>query len=162
MSSVRVNRYVPIVRDFAARVALFHDALAQTMGLNATDVKILRLMGARAMTPGALAAESGLTGAAVTALVDRLEAAGYVTRTRDADDRRKVTVRTVAARLVELDRLYSGLGVEMTRLLGTYDARQFAAILDYLTKGTEILERQTLELRGSGKQPPLRRARPRA
>ena len=88
MSSASMNRYIPLVRDFAARVALFHDALAQTMGLHATDVKVMRLLGGRAMTAGALAQESGLTGAAVTALVDRLEKAGYATRVRDLHDRR--------------------------------------------------------------------------
>ena len=148
MSSARMNRYLPLVRDFAARVSLYHDAVAQTLGLHATDVKVLRLLEGEPMTAGAIAEQSGLTGAAVTALVDRLEASGYATRERDSDDRRRVTIRPVPEKLAALDRAYAGLNVEMVRLLGSYKESEFNAILDYLAKGTRVLIDQTARLRG--------------
>ena len=74
------------------------EAFASLHGLHVTDVEALtRMMVAEqrgaAMTPGALAAELGLTSGAVTALVDRLERAGHMTRARDDVDRRKVLLR---------------------------------------------------------------------
>lgn len=150
MSSRRVDRYVALVRDFAARVVLFHEAVAQRLGLHATDVKALRLLGADAMTAGRLADDTGLTGAAVTALVDRLETAGYVTRVRDAEDRRRVTIRAVPAKIRELDRLYAGHNAEMSTLLSHYDAAEFAIIGDYLTNAAKVLAAQTAKLRGDG------------
>jgi DNA-binding MarR family transcriptional regulator len=143
-----MERYVPLVRDFAARVALFYEAAAHRLGLRATDVKALRLLSEEAMTAGRLAEHTGLTGAAVTALVDRLEHSGYVVRERDVDDRRRVTIRAAAAKIRELDSLYAGLSVEMASLLSKYDAAQFAVIADYIANATEVLAKQTLKLRG--------------
>jgi DNA-binding MarR family transcriptional regulator len=140
--------YVPLVQEFSARVILFHEAVAQRLGLHATDVKAIRLLGNNAMTAGHLAEHAGLTGAAVTALVDRLEATGYVVRERDADDRRKVAIRPVPAKVRELDQLYASHGAEMAHLLSKYDASEFVAITDYLANATQILAEQTAKLRG--------------
>lgn len=146
-SSPRMEIYVPLVQEFAARVILFHEAVAQRLGLHATDVKAMRLLGKNAMTASQLADHTGLTGAAITALVDRLEAAGYVVRERDADDRRKVTIRAVAAKVRGLDQLYASQGLAMSRLLSKYGASEFAAIADYFVNATKILTEQTGKLR---------------
>jgi DNA-binding MarR family transcriptional regulator len=142
-----MEQYVPLARDLAARVALFHEAAANKLGLHATDVKALRLLSEQAMTAGSLANQTGLTGAAVTALVDRLEQSGYVARERDAGDRRRVTIRAAPAKIRELDRLYAGLSIEMAALLSKYDASEFAIIADYIAKATEVLAKQTMKLR---------------
>src|ERR1700733_5963301 len=126
--SSRIDRYIPLVREFSARVVLFHETVAERLGLHVTDVKVLRLLGTDELTPGRLVEHTGLTGAAVTAVVDRLEAAGYVTRTRDAEDRRRVTIRAVPAKLRQLDRLYEGQQSEMTKLLARYTATEVATI----------------------------------
>src|SRR6202034_2168899 len=91
--------YVPVVREFAARVVLFHEAVAQKAGLHLTDAKALRLLGEEEMTAGQLAELIGLTGASTTALVDRLESAGYATRERDKKDRRRVTIRAKPSKI---------------------------------------------------------------
>ena len=151
-SSPRMEQYVPLVREFAARIALFHEAAAHRLGLHATDVKALRLLSEKAMTAGALADQTGLTGAAVTALIDRLERLGYVVRERDKRDRRKVTVRAASTKIRELDRLYAGLSVDMAALLSKYEASQFAVIVDYIVKATAVLARQTTKLREEGRR----------
>ena len=147
MSSPRMDRYVPLIREFAARDALFHDAVARRLGLHSTDEKVLRLLGDKALTAGDLVAYTGLTGAAVTALVDRLQRLGYVTRERDSGDRRKIAIRAVAARLREINRLYKGLHDAMEALFATYDAAEFAVIADYLARATHILAEETARLR---------------
>jgi DNA-binding MarR family transcriptional regulator len=146
-SSPRMEIYVPLVQEFAARVILFHEAVAQRLDLHATDVKAMRLLGRTAMTASQLADHAGLTGAAVTALVDRLEAAGYAVRERDANDRRKVTIRAVPAKVRVLDQLYASQGIAMSRLLSKYGASEFAAITDYFVNATKILTEQTGRLR---------------
>ena len=151
MSTSRMNRYVPLVREFAARVVLFHEAVGENVGLNATDVKVLRLLGDGSMTAGQLADHIGLTGAAVTALVDRLVAAGYATRERDAVDRRRVTIRAVPAKMRKIDRLYDAYSAEMTKILAQYDAQEFALIEDFLTKTTKLMTEQTMALHEKAK-----------
>ncbi len=152
MSTSRMRHYVPLAREFSARVLLFHEAVGDSVGLNATDVKVLRLLGDASMTAGQLAEHIGLTGAAVTAVVDRLEAAGYATRERDEADRRRVTIRAVPAKTRRIDRLYDAYGAEMAKILAGYDAREFALIEDFLTKTTRLLTEQTVALRRRAKQ----------
>lgn len=152
MSTSRMRRYVPLAREFSARVLLFHEAVGENVGLNATDVKVLRLLGDASMTAGQLAEHIGLTGAAVTAVIDRLEAAGYATRERDEADRRRVTIRAVPAKTRRIDRLYDAYGAEMAKILAGYDAREFALIEDFLTKTTKLLTEHTVALRRRAKQ----------
>jgi DNA-binding MarR family transcriptional regulator len=117
----RMDRYVPLIREFAARDGLFHEAVAKTIGMHSTDEKVLRLLGADTMTAGDLVSHTGLTGAAVTALVDRLIKLGYVTRERDTSDRRKVVIRAVNAKLGDINQLWrvarrlAGAAVEIRR-----------------------------------------------
>lgn len=148
----RMDRYVPLIREFAARDALFHEAVARTVGLHSTDEKVLRLLGPDALTAGDLVSHTGLTGAAVTALVDRLVGLGYVTRERDTGDRRKVVIRAVSAKLRDINRLYGGLRGALQILLSKYDTAEFEAIMDFLANVTEIMAEQTDRLNGSAKQ----------
>src|SRR5579863_6105059 len=118
--STRMSRYLPLVQDFSARAVLLHEAVGASLGLNATDVKVLRLLGDDTMTAGDLAERVGVTAAAVTALLDRLHEAGYLSRERDPADRRRVTVKAVTAKVRKLDRQYAGFTFEMNKLLGNY------------------------------------------
>ena len=148
----RMDRYVPLIREFAARDALFHEAVAKTIGMHSTDEKVLRLLGADAMTAGDLVSHTGLTGAAVTALVYRLIKLGYVTRERDAHDRRKVVIRAVSTKLRDINQLYGGLRGALQTLLSKYEATEFETIMDFLTNATAAMAEQTEKLSGDTKQ----------
>ncbi|MFI5912486.1 MarR family winged helix-turn-helix transcriptional regulator [Dactylosporangium sp. NPDC051541] len=84
------------MQEYQRAVDLLDQRVAERLGLNRTDMRCLELLlepeGA-AMSPGELAVAAGLTTGGVTTAIDRLERAGYVTRERDAGDRRRVTVR---------------------------------------------------------------------
>jgi DNA-binding MarR family transcriptional regulator len=82
------------MRSFMARVVLFQDAVARSVGLNSSDLQTVGLlMSEGPASPGELAERIGLTqGGAITGLIDRLEKAGYVSRRRDDHDRRRVLV----------------------------------------------------------------------
>jgi DNA-binding MarR family transcriptional regulator len=146
MSNARLKTYVPLIQKFAARVVLFHSVVAEKLGLHATDIKGLRLLGEESMTAGALAEHICLTGAAVTALIDRLEKAGYVVRERDAYDRRRVTVHAVPEKLHELNALYESQSVSMSKLLSKYSAAEFSVIANFLEETTEIVAKETKKL----------------
>ncbi len=70
--------------------------LARLLGLNPTDYRALatlqQLPRDEAVTMGRLAGALGATAATTTAIVDRLERAGYVVRHREEADRRQVTL----------------------------------------------------------------------
>jgi DNA-binding MarR family transcriptional regulator len=72
---------------------LFDERVQDFLGINSTDARCLDIVQRLGrVSPGQLAIHSGLTTGAVTAVVDRLEAAGYVQRIRDPVDRRKLWV----------------------------------------------------------------------
>jgi len=154
MSSSRMKLYIPLVQEFAARVVLFHSAVAARLGLNVTDLRGLRLLGKGAMSAGNLAEQTGLTGAAVTALIDRLENAGYVIRERGTDDRRRVTVHAVPEKLREVERLYEGQGVSMSKLLAKYSPEEFSVIADFLKHTTQVLAGEAKKLQKRAREQP--------
>src|SRR5215472_8164819 len=79
---------------YQAAVDAVDAAAAARLGVNRTDLRCLEiLLGQESTAPGQLAAELGLTTGSVTAMLDRLERLGYLTRTPDPGDRRKTQVR---------------------------------------------------------------------
>jgi DNA-binding MarR family transcriptional regulator len=141
-----MDRYVPLIQEFAARVIFFHSAIAQKLGLHATDLKALRLLAIEPMTAGALGERIGLTAAAVTALIDRLENAGYVARERGSEDRRKITIRAVREQLRRVDDLYAGQYAGMSKLLAKYNEKEFSVIESFLEKTTRMLTEEARKL----------------
>jgi DNA-binding Lrp family transcriptional regulator len=134
--------------ELSTAVVLFHEAVAQRLGLSAVDHKALGLISrAGALTAGELAQRTGLSPGAVTGLVDRLEAAGHVRRTRDPADRRRVVITPVSAPgRPDLSGIFAELGAAMAAFAGDYDAHQARAIEDYLVKTIAVLQEQTRRL----------------
>ncbi|MGY2009890.1 MarR family transcriptional regulator [Nocardia gipuzkoensis] len=88
------------LRRQATQTVVFHSAVAARLGITVTDLSALNLLSMQGpLTPGRLADQLGVTrGGAITTVVDRLERAGYVRRSRDSEDRRRVRVELVAVR----------------------------------------------------------------
>src|SRR5436190_18502319 len=81
------------VRAAQSAVDQMDDAAARALGINRTDGRCLDIIDREGpVTAGRLAQASGLTTAAVTAVIDRLEKAGYARRLSDPADRRRVLV----------------------------------------------------------------------
>ena len=151
-SSARMRAYVPVIRRFVGRVLLFHSAVGAQLGLNATDVNCLRLLADEAMSAGELSERIGLTGAATTALIDRLEATGFARRERSKEDRRRVTIHADEEKLHEVDALYGSQGDRMTKLMAKYSAEEFAVILDFLEQTSAALGAEVQALNKAAKE----------
>jgi DNA-binding MarR family transcriptional regulator len=144
-----IAEMVAAVRQQQIAYDRFHDAVAAYLGVNRTDLRcldILDLTGRRAA--GELAAEMGMSTGAVTALLDRMEKAGYIRRVRDPGDRRRV--------LVELTEQARERGWEIyqpfTELTGPAFARftdeQLATVRDFLQVGNDFYAVQTARVEG--------------
>jgi DNA-binding MarR family transcriptional regulator len=124
------------------------DELGQRiMGINRTDGRCLDILDrAGRITAGRLAAESGLTTGAVTAVVDRLERAGYVRRVPDPSDRRKVLVEVTekAERLAE--EIYGGMAARGRRLLERFSDEQIELFIQLMRGARELTTGNTEEL----------------
>lgn len=116
----------------------FHTALAEQIGLGATETKTLFLLRSQgALTAGEIAQQTGLTTASVTNLLDRLERKGFVRRVRDTADRRRVIVEPVETRQAELDTLFGAVQAAFGDLLESYSDEQLATIADFLRRATQ-------------------------
>jgi DNA-binding MarR family transcriptional regulator len=112
-------------------------ALFAEAGLSDGDFDVmasLRRAGAPfALTPGELAANTMVTSGAVTKRVDRLEAAGYVTRTVSSDDGRSRTIALTPEGRELIDDLFPQHVENERRLLAglsVAEQTQLAALLE--------------------------------
>ena len=127
------------VRKVGAQSVLISDLVATRVGLNSTDLECLDLLYlAGAITAGRLAEHTGLTTGATTAVIDRLERAGFVRRRRDPADRRRVFVEVVPESGERVIPLYTPLQQGMDRLNEQYDDDQLAVVVDFLTRAFDV------------------------
>ncbi|MFF9571467.1 MarR family winged helix-turn-helix transcriptional regulator [Streptomyces sp. NPDC014685] len=136
-----------VYRQYLSAVLLHGHASAHACNLGATDLyalNILHLVGA--MTPGELAARTGLTTGPTTRLVDRLEQAGYVRRVPDSSDRRKVSVEPVGEP-VELDRVMAPAREKIGQILGSYAPEQLDVLFDYFARAATAYQEAAEQLR---------------
>lgn len=135
-------------RELSTATVLFHSAIAEQFGLNATDWKcadIVARMGP--LTAGQLAELTGLTTGAITGVIDRLEQAGFVRRVKDPHDRRKVIIQPIPEREQETYQRFNALLQGYVALLASYSDAELAFILDYVIRSTVVLQEATTKLR---------------
>lgn len=130
---------------------MFHQAVADVLGLHITDHKCLDLIHRfGAMPAGRLAELTGLTTGAVTGIIDRLEEAGYVRRVDDPKDRRRTIVEPTRNRKLEkkIEAIFMPLHERMHKLLSSYSDRELSFLLDVLTKSLDQSHQELMKLRG--------------
>jgi DNA-binding MarR family transcriptional regulator len=130
--------------------AMLSHACAERLGLHATDWECINLLNEvlpDALTAGRLAELTGLSTGAVTGVIDRLEADGFVRRERDPADRRRVIVRLEEAKMVEVTPLFAGMIADMLTLQQDYSDDDLARLAGLLTAASDILRRHALMLR---------------
>lgn len=145
------------MRQMVAEIILFNQAIADRVGLNPTDLQCLGiLLDAGAISAGRLATLANLTTGAITGVVDRLVRAGYVRRTADPADRRRVIVEPLTARAEqEIRPLYATMGEAMAVECAHYSNDELALIADFLARTHPLNRAQTARLRSEtpGKKP---------
>ena len=135
-------------QTFQRSTDAFDDAVAQQLGLNRTDLRCLDWLFDGSRTASQLAAATGLSSAATTTLVDRLERRGLVRRVRDTADRRKVLVEMTELGRRQTGEYYAPLAQEGARLLAQYTDAQLTAMRDHLLAATALIDQHRARIRG--------------
>jgi DNA-binding MarR family transcriptional regulator len=132
-------------REIGARTILFHQAIANIVGVSVTDMKCLDYVDRGGdVTAGDLSRLTGLTTGAITAAIDRLEKAGLARRERSETDRRKVFIRTTqSAAMDHIAPIFDALSKETSTLAASYSTRELETIKDFCDRCIEIMRRQT-------------------
>ncbi len=139
-----------LARELSTWTVLFHAAVAERLGLGATDHKALGLIEQHGpLTAGRLADITGLTTSAITTVIDRLERAGYVERRKDPRDRRKVMLVAAPSptREAAFSGIFTSLRQTMTELCARYSDDELAAISDFMTASIVVLQAEIARLR---------------
>lgn len=138
------------LRAASAQGLLVSQAVADKIGLGTTDLECLDLIQLRGpLSAGDLARATGLTSGAVTGLIDRLERAGYVMRTNDPTDRRKVLVRVRPENIGPIIALYQPMQESMNRLCAGYTEAELELIAGFTERGLEVGREQVARIRGT-------------
>ncbi len=136
-TGARRNELMQALRTYSIDHAEFGRRLGSWLSLHATDaMALMEISDAEyrgdPLTPSGLARRILLTSGGTTSLINRLEEAGHVARSRVHDDRRVVTLRTTA----QLDRLadefFSPLVARLDALIEGYELQTLDAVKEFL------------------------------
>ncbi len=147
MSSEEVA-YDEVVRELTTQVTMHNQVVANCLGLSPTELKCFGILARRGrLTPSRLAAETGLTAAAITGVVDRLERADLVRRERVERDRRQWSIVPLPDREQRVAKLYEPLARALESELGTrYSAQDWTLIFDFIARASAVLRAETARL----------------
>jgi len=140
-------------QESSTTAVFFHTAIAERVGLGATDEKTLFILSrAGPITAGEIAQHTGLTTASVTNLIDRLERKGFVRRVRDTKDRRRIIVELNEAKLAEFARWFDSFQGTFADFLDAYSDEQLATIADFLTRAGQLSRAVVAKLNQGGER----------
>ncbi len=124
------------------QTVLFTNAISQRVGLSATEFECFSLLLEEGpLTAGQLADNCGLTTGGATGLINRLEKAGFVRRSRDSADRRRVIVTAVHNKKIhrKLLALYAPVSQAFDELTKNYSNHELQILIDFLDRGHAMI-----------------------
>jgi len=144
-----LNRLWDLGRTMSTQTVFLHQAIAQSVGLNATDTKCVDLILRAAegtVTAGWLAETTGLTTGAITHVLDRLEQRQVVERVRDPRDRRKVFVRVRLESLQPLLPKYEAIARAYMEVLEKFTTEELKLICIYLERTSAVSQSELAKM----------------
>jgi DNA-binding MarR family transcriptional regulator len=139
---------IRLVRAHEAANDAFDEVACRKLGINRTDLRCLNIVdNVGPLTAGRLAELSGLTTAAVTAILDRLERAGYARRVRDQEDRRQVIVELTPLLRQHAGPIWGPLGEEANARLMRMSTEELESIAAFFRFGIALNEKHVERVR---------------
>ena len=137
------------LRNFSTETIMFHQNVAERLGLNSTDHKCLDIILRNyPMTAGKLAEMTGFTTGTVTGVIDRLEKASYVYRDKDPNDRRRVIINVHLQKVEkEILPLFASFSQSMRELFEKYNNQEIKFLFDFVARSRAILHEESKKVR---------------
>jgi DNA-binding MarR family transcriptional regulator len=139
---------IRLAREHEAANEAFDEVAARKLGINRTDLRCMNIVENQGpITAGRLAELSGLTTAAVTAVLDRLERAGYARRVRDQKDRRQVIVELTPLVAERAGPIWGPIAADAGVLFGRMSVEQLKSVIEYHRAARDLNERHVERVR---------------
>ena len=140
MNEDRVAQVRAAMKRQIVHAVLGNDRVAREHGLQVTDLQTLHLMVLRddVRTPRQISATTGIPPSTVTKLLDRLEEAGYITRSPDPADRRRTVIALVPSAIEPLWALYGRTDDQFDELSRRFTSEELAVVVRYLDAVSEF------------------------
>ncbi len=127
------------LRELHKAVDILNHRVADLLEIHRTDLRCMDILSLESpITAGRMSELSGLTSGAVTAVVDRLVAAGFVQRRPDPADRRRVLIEPTEKLSTIGEGIYGDLVMQTMQLLDEFSDRDLFAIFEFIHRGREI------------------------
>jgi DNA-binding MarR family transcriptional regulator len=140
--------------DFGAAAVEVDEAAAAVFGVNRTDLRIIGLLHkAGPMSAGPLAVAARLSPAATSTAIQRLVAAGCVTRSVDDADRRRAVVALTPWATDLLAQIYAPIGEAGLAELADYSVAEIALVTEALRRGERLQVAHAERIRGLRRRP---------
>jgi len=141
-----VNAVKEGLRELRTQLAALNHRVGSEASLRDADLDTFDLVARHGpINPGALARLAGLHPATMTGVLDRLEAGDWIVRTRDATDRRAISVSANPAKTGDMLRLFAGMNQAMDAVCADFDDAQLATIQTFLARAAQA-GRESAEL----------------
>jgi DNA-binding MarR family transcriptional regulator len=139
------------LRALSIQLALLNRQVGARLELREGDIACLDLIDRLGpLSPSALARNSGLHPATLTGVLDRLERGGWITRDRDASDRRGVRIRALRDRQGDLLGLYAPMNSALQQICSGYSESELELIAGFLRRSTDAGHNAAGELASAG------------
>ncbi len=143
---------VELMQSYSVEAQHVGHAFAQRHGLHPTDLQALIAVmhaegGGAPLTPGRLGEAIGLSSGATTAVIDRLERAGHLRRTRESSDRRVVHLRYGEAGMALAIEFFGPLGRRSDEVMAGFSDAELRTVRRFLDGMTAALHAHRHEMR---------------
>ncbi|QHC71605.1 MULTISPECIES: MarR family transcriptional regulator [unclassified Rathayibacter] len=136
------------VRQVTERQRLFEQSLSRSLSVDAPGLSAMtHLLAAGPLTPTELARRLGISTAATTLVLNRLEAAGHVRRDRHPSDGRKLIVTATDRSAARAQARVAPLIAGVEELVASLDPAESAAVLSFLDRLLAVYDEATEEPR---------------
>jgi len=142
------KRALLAVRDYGIQLTQFRNAMSEWAGVNVTDMECLRLLFLKGTaTPSELARHTGLTSGAATAMLDRLEKAGFIERRPNPNDRRGILIAPVKSSSEKVAAWFESARKAQDDLISSYSEKELEIIADVFERFTKLWEQEREKVR---------------
>ncbi len=133
------GRYTEFSRRFAAWLGLYSTDATALLEITAAEER------GTPLSPARLSKRIQLSSGATTALLNRLEAAGHIVRTREHEDRRVVTLRSSTDIQARADTFFRSLAGRLDALMAEYPPELLQQVETLVTRMCSAMDDQLAE-----------------